>query len=120
MTPAAKLMHLFYHRMYLLPERRREGNRRPPPGLTIEERAFRDGTAEHLLQTQGLGAQLQLICQMGFGGTFFIFHRKGEPQSIFSPERDSVGVCMKFYYIKIITRIFLITSGFRTVPLFSR
>jgi len=47
-----------------------------PPRLTIEQRALTDVAVEHLFKAEGLGAQLNVVCAMGFGPSALVLYRE--------------------------------------------
>lgn len=77
----------------LLPQGLVENNIKAMPGLTIEECPCRDRDGEHLLQTDRLGAELDLVAVVRLGLAPLVLHGEGEPGTIRLPvELHDVGL----------------------------
>lgn len=54
----------------------------PPVGFAVEDHAGRHRRVEHLLEAEGLRAELNGIGGVGFGAAAFVFDREGVPRAI--------------------------------------
>ena len=62
------------------------------PGRAVEQRAFRDRQARHLLEAQGLGAELHLVGIVRLSLAAFVFDRKRLCSRPWRMDFDRVGV----------------------------
>ena len=89
MAPAGVLVHLLREIPNHLAQLLGEVYWGTTSRLSIEQRPLRNLTAQHLLQTHGLGAQLKLIGTVLLGPAPLVLHRKGLPQPFLTPKGNA-------------------------------
>ena len=87
--------------LYLPTQLHGKQNRHPMPGLAIVKRSLRNGTAQHLLQTHGLAAELQFIRPVRFWPPALIFHGIWLPCAAPAMERDPGWIPVKLDHITL-------------------
>ena len=78
-----------------------EEHHRAAAWLPIEQSAFWNRAAEHLLQAHGLGAQLQFIRLMGFGLSPLILHGIRLPKPLLPLKRYAFGGGVEFHHVAL-------------------
>ena len=69
-----------------------ENDRGPPPLFAVIQGALRDRATEHLLQAQGLGAELHPVGVVTLRPAALVFHRQGLPGPVLlAMELDHIG-----------------------------
>lgn len=94
-------MHLRQKSSHLIAKLAGKEDIRPSAGLTVKEGTLRYSTAEHLLHTHGLGAQLEKVGIMGFGTPSFVFYRIGALEAFFTLKRDTGRIGVELHYITL-------------------